>query len=110
MLGGGGDFAGLAEHAARGRRGGRRLGAQLLALGRAALDDAKHLLVEIIGVARLAGVDLGAGDLHGVMDEDVDLHHLDVAQGAAQADQFVAVGDAGAERGEGGLGLGGDAG
>ncbi len=85
LFGGGGDFAGLAEHAARRGAGGRRLRAKSLALLGAILDNAEHLAVEIIGAARVNLLPLAAGQLDGVMDETVDLDRLHFGQGASVA-------------------------
>ena len=85
LFGGGGDFAGLAEHAARRGAGGRGLAAQALALLGAALDDAQHLAVEIVGAARMDFLAFAAGQLDGVMDEAVDFDRLHFGQGAGEA-------------------------
>ena len=92
LLGGGGDFAGLAQHAARRRGSGAGLGAELVALAGAILDDAEHLLVEGGGLAPVDGFALGAGDRNGVMDEGVDLDRLEVGQGAREGDLLGIVG------------------
>ena len=61
-------------------------------------------------MTRLAGIDLGAGNLHGMMDEDVDLDHFDIAQRAAEAKKVGFVRNGGAQGGEAAFGFGGDAG